>query len=307
MKKSIYYPLLISGIAAILCACGTSNDEPASIAAPDVIQIEDSSETTDTVETAESTEVATDGVTSTVLDYVLSENVKATVDDGVALGYDDFDMANAGSEFTFDELTAFICKNEFGEPHTPEVSYDTLPRDNGDVLLIRYDGMDIYSPDDDSFSLFVIAGTPDNLHITYSVDSWCRNEVTISPEGIISSSGSSGAGDHGFDEGYIDNDGHYINIYKAEECFPGWIGELFEYFEMDAFSDNTIALANNFDMVGGDDDVVTIYKFGDELYGYISNPANAADLVTSAESDGLKWITQDELETLIADKEKAIP
>ena len=222
----------------------------------------------------------------------------AVVDEKVNLGYDDFEAENVGKSFTFEELNDYMANSGYA-PHTPDIYAYFMAKEGGNLLLLKYDGMDIYDPGDDSFVIFAISAKKDGFHITYDVESWCRNEVKINSAGIIDSWGSSGAGDHGADRGYLDGQGLYNRIFFVEECSSGWIGDMFMYYGDVAFSEDTI---NNAYKVDGEENLVSLYRMDGQVYGTIeySDTDASSALVESATTDGVIWVDASEIDGLIA-------
>lgn len=244
-----------------------------------------------------------DAASPDVRDF-LNGNIKAVLDEGVQLGYDDFEKENCGKEFTFDEVTEFLCNSPYSNPHTPTILTYVLSIEDKDILLIKYDGMDIYSPDDDSFVVLAVCAKDDGYHITYEVESWCRSEVYIYPDGVISSDGSAGAGDHIYDMGYLNSDGKYNLVSYAEECYSGWIRSLFQYYKDGMFSNDTLTLAAQLD---GEESVITLYTIDGTVYGFIEEAKTQTekDLIESSKKDGLEWISLDEMKMKVDKAMKA--
>ena len=229
----------------------------------------------------------------------------AVVDDEVNLGYDDFDCANCGKKYTLNELNDYMINSEYYQ-HNPTIYAYLMKKDDGNVLLLKYDGMDIYCQDDDSFVIFAITSKDDGFHITYDVESWCRSVVDLNAEGVIESWGSGGAGDHYSDKGFLDGRGAYNEIFSAEECGTGWIGSMFMYNTDVSFSEETINHANKVD--GKEENIVTLYTIDGQMYGTVENSDTKAALalVESSKNDGVIWVGADEIDGLIGEYEERI-
>lgn len=306
MKRKLSIVLLAALASASIFGCAKAPSDTANVTDNVESILTEVAETIET-QTADATESEAAEETQTsvpdVRDY-LNGDIKAVVDEGVSLGYDDFEMQNCGKEYTFDELTEALCASEYSDPHTPKIYTFVLTRDGKDVLLIKYDGMDIYCPDDDSFVVMAVCSKDDGYHITSDIQSWCRNQGYMYADGAIEADGSGGAGDHIFDGGYLDSDGKYNEVYYAEECYSGWIGGMFEYYKQGYFSNDTLNLAHQMD---GEESVITLYTIGGKMYGYIEEAKTQVekDLIESSKKDGLEWLTLDEISAKIDETWKA--
>lgn len=226
-----------------------------------------------------------------VMDF-LSGNLTAIIDDGVSLGYFDFEHENCGREITYGELLDYMCNEPESGPHSPTVYYSVIQRDGEEILLIKFLGMDIYAEDDDSYVAFAVAAYDDGLHITHDVESWCRSVVHMYDNGIIESCGSGGAGDTLGNGGYLDAKGKYNEVYHYEMCGTGWIGSLFEYYcyPDNFFSEQTISLAQKLDS-DSTNSTIALYTLGDIMYGCIKEGGShtITELADSSKADGLEW------------------
>ena len=229
----------------------------------------------------------------------------AVVDEKVNLGYDDYNSENCGKSFTLDELNNYMIYSEY-YTHNPSIYAYLMKKDDGNVLLLKYDGMDIYCEDDDSFVIFALVMQKDGLHITYDVESWCRSVVEVNDEGIVYSSGSGGAGDHIADKGYLDEKGLYNEIFYVEECGSGWINGMFNYYLDSSFSTETKKHAFEVDLE--DNNIVALYTMDGQIYGTIEygDTEAASALVESAEEDGVIWVDATEIDGLIEEYEEAL-
>lgn len=100
------------------------------------------------------------------------------------------------------------------------------------VLAVKLENLGIYSPDDDSYALFIFAVNDGQLYMTYAYDSWARSWVSICDNMILSGRGSGGAGD-GFDWlYYIDETGHCQSLYEMETLMGEWVA-MYGYYDLD--------------------------------------------------------------------------
>lgn len=242
----------------------------------------------------------------------LNGKIKARVGEGVSMGYYDFDEEHAGEELSFEELDNLMCySNEYIEGGMrPAVSYYLLNKGGENILFLKFEGVGIEGPTDTySCSYFVLAKRDGVAEITYSVDTWSRSDEYFNLAGLITGGGSGGAGDYITDEGFIDKSGEFKEIFHGEQCYKGWIGGLFEYFEEGFFSMDTRNLAWMMDGAGSEDDSIALYVLGDTVYGVFYTDEDNEDaeaLKASALKDGLviapgehmAWIMEDYAKSL---------
>ncbi|MCQ2080553.1 MAG: hypothetical protein MJZ11_02770 [Lachnospiraceae bacterium] len=234
----------------------------------------------------------------------LNSDIKAIVDEGVSLGYYDFDNKFFGKKMTFDELTDALCNDEDARPVTPTIYTYVIENRENPVLLIKYEGMDIDGPGDDSITVVSVANVGGEYHIAGTLSAWSRSRSDLMASGLIVSDGSAGAGDHIFEEMYFANDGSIQHVYFAEECYSGWIGGLFQFYNNGFFSQKTIDAAYALD---NDDAVVTLYKIGDKSYGYTENQGGLVDaLINASNSDGLEWLDENALKKIIDERKSEL-
>lgn len=196
---------------------------------------------------------------------------------------------------TYDEYRDFDVE--------PVISYSLLLRDSSSVLLLNFEGVGIDGYDDDSHSYFAIVEKDGGLVLTYNVNSWSRNEVNINSDGVITSSGSAGAGMMVYDMGFVGGDGEYRSIYEATECFAQWFDDIFVYAYPDFFSEETQNLASDLRAAASDESVITSYKVGDMIYGVFDvaecDELNA--LMSAATFDGMTILGNEDMQGVIAD------
>lgn len=314
MKKKLVLIMAVC-LSLSLFGCGGQDASVEPVSTVSKVEKTDSEKKTEDIKTVEEPEALDEEETSKEVSNIsvydemftafLNDELKVKIKEGVSLGYDDWDCVHSGEELTYSEFVEAACEKEDMDPANPEISVSILERANGNVLLLDFEGMGIEGPTDIySHSYYVIAKRGNELLLTYNVNSWSRSDVTINASGIFQGGGSAGAGDHVFDMGYIDDDGEYQEIYFAEECFCGWIGMLFQYFENGFFSENTLELAGKMDeMEGPSEDVVCFYRINNSLYGEFdaedSETVNA--LKEAAALEGLNIADYEEMQKVISE------
>lgn len=103
------------------------------------------------------------------------------------------------------------------EPPTVEYAYIDCGNDGVEELAVRFVGMGIYEPGDDSTVVYVIKEIDGQLEYCYKYQTWARSETTLNQYGYITSGGSNGASNYGFSAGYIDGTGKWNYLYYTEE------------------------------------------------------------------------------------------
>lgn len=153
------------------------------------------------------------------------EEAAAVVDDGVYLGYADFEGDFEKRSFTLDSLTEALAENRLS-PGENEVGvlFAYLSFEDKQTLALKFTNMNTDGVGDESYTIVFVSDEGGELHITYSVSAWSRNSVELSQNGYIYTSGSAGAGETIVDAGFIGPEGKYIGIYTASELYGEWIG-----------------------------------------------------------------------------------
>lgn len=174
-----------------------------------------------------------------------------------------------GKSYTLEELGQYVNSNylnpeyrfDGGRTSYDEIQYaymECLDSD-GKNLLVKFAGVDIYSGNDDSYMVMVIAEDEGRLYIIYQYDCWARSYKCAYENGQIAGSGSSGAGCHGSDLSVILSNGKCVQIYEIEELNGNWISYVNEEIYGEVFGQNPdIALTSNW--------VMYITTIGDEKY-----------------------------------------
>lgn len=156
-----------------------------------------------------------------------------------------YDYESGDSSYTFDitgrlsyeQLVSAIEKSDFSysEPPKIEKSYAILNTASGkEILALKFQNLDIYAQEDDSYALFVLAVNNGQLCITYAYDSWARNYVDIYDGLILKGYGSSGAGENHDWCSLIDESGHQKIVYDMTNLYDEWVAMYdWENFGMD--------------------------------------------------------------------------
>ena len=209
-------------------------------------------------------------------------------------------------EVTFDEFTELITYNEYGESATPAIYFSICEWDGEDILLLKYQGMNIDGADDESYTIVAVSMVDDEYNIAFVDSAWSRCFMIVAEDGAVYIAGSAGAGDHLSEIGYLGEHGQYEYIGRMEDCTQGWIGSMFEYLPYGDFSENTISLAKEIDNIDCGDDYIEIalWYIDDELYGVKLSDGYDDELrefMESAEQDGLTWMEVEDINKMIDD------
>lgn len=183
----------------------------------------------------------------------------------------------------------------------PTVSYAYIDCGNDGKfdLAIKFSGLNIYEPDDDSFAVFVVTEREEQLYLTFSYACWARSYTEMNNAGYITGDGSAGAGDHILETAILDQNAKYHNIYKAEELGGWWISYL-----------NSEAYQNIF---GDEEPDIRVIKYTIDdkdicLYEAVEEGSEISDLskqyIDECANAGIIWVSLEEVENMIHNNEK---
>ncbi|MDE7324360.1 MAG: hypothetical protein K2N73_16935, partial [Lachnospiraceae bacterium] len=124
--------------------------------------------------------------------------------------------------YTFTQLGEFVNTSYYDPEYSTKTSYDDvqyayLDCANSDAknLLVKFSGLGIYAPDDDSFAVYVITENNGQLYLTDSYECWARSGMRAYKNGLFVSDGSGGAGEHYAGVSALMPDGKITDIYEA--------------------------------------------------------------------------------------------
>ncbi len=174
-----------------------------------------------------------------------------------------------GRSYTLEELGWHINSNYLNPEYRFDkgrTSYDEIQYaymecldSEGKNLLIKFKGLDIYSENDDSYTVMVVAEDGNRLYITYQYDCWDRSEKCAYKRGQIVGSGSSGAGAHGSNLSVILSNGKCVQIFERQALDGEWISYVNNKIYNEVF-DGSLELASDSDWA------IYITTVGDEKY-----------------------------------------
>lgn len=235
----------------------------------------------------------------------------------VSSSYPDPDYVDAiiqkGDSYTLTELGQQVSKYFLDPEYTDKTSYDSIQyayitcpdsASGKQNLLVKFVGLNIYTQDDNSYAVFVITEDNGQLSITYQYQCWARSETVAFSNGILSDSGSGGAGDHYGGLSVILADGTVSGIYGAEVLSGWWTS----YVDAGIYSEVFGA-----DMEPGGF-IVSIYTIGDDRY-YLYDMSECTEeerslcenyIAKCQEEQGINWITDEEIQTAIRNRCSAL-
>lgn len=230
------------------------------------------------------------------LGFIDAGEVKAVVDEEVTVAYEDFEAEHVGEEYTYDELTDLMFSYKRGrDKNVPPMEnlYSYIHVGDKTFLALQYRNMGIYSVDDDSTSVLILAYKDEMLHITYGYSTWCRSETTLCKNGYMSTVGSAGAGDTVYDAAFINEEGKPVEIYHGNRVIGTWI---FAHLGFNSYFDN-----NGYDVENFPDVIVNACYLGEEqvctyeLYEGVQMSDRESEFIKAYEDDGIVWVTEEEL------------
>lgn len=298
MKKLfLLFPLCLC-MTAFLFGCGTETEEP--------------------TETTEPTKevVATDTIDETELyQKFLNNEMEATIhteyfgeNENLAIDAADVELINSygdvgyensreiGEALTFSDLEQYV-QDEYGEDGGTGYScvsyaYITCGGSEHESLVVQFSGV--------SSLFFVVNEENGVLYLTYSLASWDRCNVELTSNGLLSGTGSSSAGNVHIWTSVLDANAVQQVVVDADTYSGTWIMDL-------------DALCDVYQEIFGDESAplsITKYEIGDTIcytYEMEDGASSESDEIDSLlSSSGLTWCTEDEINSLIAERKEAL-
>ena len=129
-----------------------------------------------------------------------------------------------GTDYLLSEVLRTITSKYFEYRTNKKIKYMDYGyidcgKDGVKELVLRLNGMDIYSENDNSTLVFIIKYIDGKLSLCYYYETWARCEYRLNEYGYIISAGSNGASNHGVEYSIIDKDGiwHLIVYIESEK------------------------------------------------------------------------------------------
>ncbi len=216
--------------------------------------------------------------------------------------YADYNLER-GSTYTFAELGKFVDQSHFDPEYMEKTTYDQaqytytgcLDSDSRN-LLVKFVGLNLYAPDDDSFAVYVISEDKGQLYLTSWYECWARSYTEQYRNGLCSTGGSSGAGDHYSGLSAILSNGIETYIYEAEILSGWWTSYVDEALYHEVFGENGDVPLN-----------VSVYTIGEDKYHTYEFSECTDDQKTLCrtyidrcrDEAGVNWVTEEQLQEAI--------
>lgn len=236
----------------------------------------------------------------------LKNEVSATADKDFP--QNDYKIYNLelGKSYTFTELGEYVNASYFDPEYSIKTSYDNAQyaylesADNHTrILLVKFSGLGIYAPDDDSFAVYVIAENEGKLSLTSFYECWARSYTKACKNGLLVSGGSAGAGDHIEVESVVLTNGKVVDIYATEILSGSWARSIDETIYNEVFAGNEDILFS-----------VMIHTIGDKiLHTYdlsecTDNQISVCETYVNRCRDeaGINWVTENDVQKAIQER-----
>ena len=298
MKKGIMFGVIL-GMMTVFIACGTETQ--------DVSNENDKSAKSAVV----SETVADEQIEDEEIDEEIDEetayrrflhleegDIVANVDPGLTLGYFADDVSKTGDTLTFAELKELMSKDDVGDAIDSEVYYTFVKGGSRKILVVKFESEDVPV----SENVFLFCYYEKQLHLSYSYASWDRSTSQLHKSGYYYSQGSSGAGESMEKYGYIDAAGKIRDVYSVSTLYEEWIGlhtdqEIFEKV---------------YKKYKGEKKPLDMYTIGEDVYLSFEVPEGESlseedqKFILKTSSLGFKWLIQDEVKALIAERNEEL-
>ena len=335
MERNVKQKPLLKGFLTLTCiglllsGCGASDEEPAvenagqeiteaDIKAPAPSPEPDSREEPVPEKTAEenpeeneaqtdSQEVPSD--TTSLYEQFLHNEISLTT--ASAFPQEDYrtSICEPNTAYTLSELGARVSEYYLNPEYTDKTSYDSIQYtyvnspDSTDTakknLLIKFIGLNIYAPDDESYIVFVVSENEGQLSLTYEYECWARSGATAYTNGLLNSDWSGGAGDQMSGLSAILADGSYANIYAAEELYGWWTSYINDTIYKETFDENTVVNL-----------IASIYTIGDAQYYLYDLSQCTEEEIPLCETfiercrteAGINWVSEEEVQAAVQNR-----
>lgn len=132
------------------------------------------------------------------------------------LDYETFDTKFIlPDSFTIDDMISGIEGSEYATEAVISTDYYISQTANGkNVLFLRINGLNLYYPDDGSFSFYAFVEKDGQLELTFACDSYYANELEIDDDLSFVQTGFDNSGTSFSRRGMINADGQYEFVYN---------------------------------------------------------------------------------------------
>ena len=257
----------------------------------------------------------------------MKNETKVSFDRYMPTNYMEESLYKAGNEYTLLEVLDII-KVHYLENSTSKkikyIDYDYIDcgKDGVNELALRFNGMNIYSRDDDSTLVYIIKYIDGKLSLCYYYETWARSDSSLNKYGYYWSGGSGGASNHYEEYGLLDKAGNWQFIASIESELDinqlAWseeLGQLTKVAETKGITGgielDTICLDDgNAANSEGADNKECYYTFF--IYNDNYEPVEDANLYTNSiykeifDEASIAFITPEEVSHIISEKEEAV-
>lgn len=235
--------------------------------------------------------------------------------------YYDEELFDANRGYTLVEIVEelreyFSAYEESMAVKSVAYSYLDCGKDGIKELAIQFNGMNIYSPDDDSTVVYIIKEINEKLELCYAYETWARSYSGINEYGFYESSGSNGASNYGQSKGYIDGNGKWNFIKYTEQegdinqlTWSHMFGAIPQVADTKVYEGTIIFYTTIFEEITVDnyDSLERYCAFGVINAGLTQEEAyNTSVYREIFDEAGVKIYTPDEISQMVYEKEKKL-
>ena len=216
-----------------------------------------------------------------------------------------------GKSYTFATLGEYVNKRYLNPEYSKKTTYDDAqyvyldcPGSSAKNLLVKFSGLGIYAPDDDSYAVYVITEDQGQLYLTDSYECWARSGTKACKNGLFTTGGSNGADDQ------------YTGILALLDS-----GKLADIYGVEILSGWCVSYVSNEDIYNevfdGNKDIiftVAIYTIGEKRFYTYDMSECTDDQISVCETYlnrchdemGIEWVTQEAIDTAIEERCSAL-
>lgn len=132
--------------------------------------------------------------------------------------YYDTPIFDSTKGYTLDEVISTFSQDYYMFEERPAISYayPDLGNDGIPEFAVRFTGMGIYGPGDDSTLVYILKEKQGLLELCFYYETWARSDAEMNQAGYYVSGGSSSATCYIIESGYVDGEGVYHYICSSE-------------------------------------------------------------------------------------------
>ncbi len=211
-----------------------------------------------------------------------------------------------GNSYTLAELGECVSKYYLESEYTGKKSYDYIQYayvgcpDSSDVndknLLVKFVGLSIYSPGDNSYAVFIITEKNGQLYVSDTYECWARSGTTVYANGVLGSWGTGGANYHTYTLSVILSNGKQTTIYDDLILTSWCAGDIGGAIYSDVFNENTYPNFAVYVSTIGDE---KFYQYDTSYCSEEEKPLCETYISRCHDEAGINWVTDEELESAI--------